>query len=100
MDSVAVILTKADLMGTDDLKERQQIAIDYLENNFRSFMNQLSDYCDLYRRSHPNLQPYVFTFSVGKFYIGNTMDFDDRDTKRLAGIIEDLVNTRTPGIFQ
>ncbi len=100
VDSVAVILTKADLMGTDDLKERQQIAIDYLENNFRSFMNQLSDYCDLYRRSHPNLQPYVFTFSVGKFYIGNTMDFDDRDTKRLAGIIEDLVNTRTPGIFQ
>lgn len=99
VDSVAVILTKADLMGTDDLEERQQIALDYLNNNFRSFMNDLTEVCEKYRKQHPFLTPYVFTFSVGKFYVGNTMDFNDRDTLRLASIIEDLVNDRKPGLF-
>lgn len=94
VESVGVILTKADLMGTDNQQERLQIAVNYLQENFQAFMSMLSDACrDFGINKKDNYQPYIFTFSLGEFYPGNTMIFNNKDAKDLARNIEHLVPT-------
>lgn len=93
VESVAILLTKADLMNTDDNDERQRIAMNYLENNFTGFMQDLTNCCaaNNFDINHNNgNKPLVFTFSAGKFYVGNTMAFDNTDALRLAERIEAL----------
>lgn len=94
VDSVGVILTKADLMNTPDRRERTKIAVDYLNTNFRSFMNILTKACQDFNinRADKNA-PYIMTFSLGQFYPGNTMLFDPADSLELAANIESLVST-------
>ncbi len=100
VESVAVILTKADLMGTTDRNERREIAFSYLKENFKAFMNSLTDCCHRYNiNSAMSHLPYIFTFSVGKFYVGNTMEFDSTDSLELAKIIQDLAPYSKTGIF-
>lgn len=101
VDSVGVILTKADLMNTPDRQQRVQIALEYLHTNFRSFMNVLAKTCrDFGINRADGYAPYVMTFSLGRFYPGNTMVFDPADSLELAKSIESLVCTkRRGGIF-
>lgn len=88
VDTVAVILTKCDLMNTDVPNERMEIANQYLRNNFMAFMNQLKGVCERYGCNEKNdHSPYVITFSLGQFYIGNTMMFDETDSVNLANFI-------------
>lgn len=96
VDSVAILLTKADLMGTDDVQERLRIGMEYLQNNFRAFMNKLSDKCQQFGINKANnYRPYIVTFSLGEFYVGNTMRFDPTDSRRLAEIIVDMAPSKT-----
>lgn len=91
VESVAILLTKADLMGTDNEEERQRIAMEYLHKNFRSFMNELTECCQRFNINESSDRvPLVFTFSVGKYYVGNTLDFDERDSLRLAESIAQI----------
>lgn len=100
VESVAILLTKADLMGSDSVEERQQIAMQYLQSNFKGFMNTLSQYCVKFDINHRNgNKPLVFTFSAGKFFVGNTMEFDDHDTTLLAKRIEELAPYKKGGLF-
>ena len=100
VSSVGVILTKADLMGTDDRGERQRIAREYLQNNFASFMSQLSDACRKFRINKADgYRPYVLTFSLGSFYVGNTVLFDPSDSMDLAATIERLAPLTKTSIF-
>lgn len=96
VESVAVLLTKADLMGTDDEDERQQKAMEYLHTNFSSFMNQLKSCCQTFNiNSTSGYTPLVFTFSVGKYYVGNTLAFDSRDSLVLAQRIAQMAPYNT-----
>lgn len=100
VESVAILLTKADLMGTDDIQQRQKIAMEYLKNNFKGFMNTLSLYCKRFDINHNNGNcPLIFTHSAGQFFVGNTMQFDERDTLSLAERIEDLAPYKKGGLF-
>lgn len=100
VESVAILLTKSDLMGTDDRNERQSIAMDYLQTNFKGFMNTLSQYCKRFNINHRNgNMPLVFTFSVGNFFVGNTLEFNDYDANILAQRIEGLAPYKKGGIF-
>lgn len=100
VESVAVLLTKADLMGTDNEEERTNIALDYLQNNFKGFMNTLTQVCQRFdiNRNNGNM-PLIFTFSAGKFYVGNTLMFNDVDARNLAHRIERLVPYKKRGPF-
>lgn len=99
VESVAILLTKADLMDTDDVQKRTELAMDYLKSNFRGFMNSLSQYCVRFDINHNNgNRPLILTYSAGKFYVGNTMVFNERDTLELASRIEDLVPYKKGGL--
>ncbi len=96
--SVGVIITKADLMETDSPEERYAIARSYLEENFAAFMNNLKQFCSAFSINRSaDYSPYVLTFSLGTFYPGNTLIFDDRNSRELADTIERLVPTQRRG---
>ncbi len=100
VESVAILLTKSDLMETEDRNARQNIAMEYLQSNFKGFMNTLTQYCKRFNINHRNGNlPLVFTFSVGKFFVGNTLNFNDHDAKILAQRIEGLAPYKKGGIF-
>lgn len=92
--SVGVIITKADLMPSDDKEERLRIALDYLNSNFSNFMGELQKVCKNFGiNKKDGHTPYVFTFSLGKFYPGNTLLFNHENSMELASLIERLVPT-------
>lgn len=94
VESVGVIMTKADLMPTEDPNERLNIALDYLRQNFCSFMSRLSEVCEQFGiNKKENYSPYIFTFSLGQFYPGNTLLFNHANSMELASHIERLVPT-------
>lgn len=92
--SVGVIITKADLMPSDDKEERLRIALDYLNSNFSKFMENLESVCNTFGiNKKDGYTPYIFTFSLGKFYPGNTLLFNHENSMELASLIERLVPT-------
>lgn len=100
VSSIGVILTKADLMNTSDRKQRQRIAHEYLQNNFASFMDQLTDACRNFSINKADgYLPYVLTFSLGRFYVGNTVLFDPTDSMDLAATIERLAPLTKKSFF-
>ena len=104
VESVGVIMTKADLMPTSDPEKRLNIALDYLRENFSSFMSRLSHVCKQFginkkqgkleeKEKKKSYLPYIFTFSLGEFYPGNTLLFNYKNSMELASHIERLVPT-------
>ena len=95
IDTVAVIVTKCDLMDKRlSEEERTQEAMNYLSVHYKAFMNTLTSYCKRYGVNAPNKnQPYVLTFSLGNIQIGNTYDYDPRDSAKLI----DFISVTTEG---
>lgn len=94
--TVAVIITKSDLMDVEEgrpltPKERADIAFDYLNERFKNFMNNLGLLCKEFGINANNkghaYEPFVTTFSLGSFYLGNSVIFDNTDSKRLADFV-------------
>lgn len=93
-DSIIVIVTKADLMGVESREERLTIAKQYLTEVYKSFMIDLQEVCANHNiNATVGNKPLVTTFSLGRFMLGNTVDFNDRDSIELINIIRN--NTRT-----
>lgn len=95
VQTMAIIVTKSDMMDEQEGRaltpeERADIAMDYLKKRFMLFMNNLSMLCKKYGINANNkkrYQPFVTTFSLGKFYVGNSVAYDDADSARLANFI-------------
>lgn len=106
VDTVAVIVTKCDLMpDVKTAEDRMDVAFDYFTTKFRAFMNDLSNTCEKFGINKANRHtPYIITFSLGRFYVGNTMVYDGTDSKRIADfIIKSTVVERTrirEGLFK
>lgn len=83
VDAIHFVITKADTLGETE-KERQTKAKELLLDIYEGPVQQLKDYC---RRSNinysTNYNPCVFTFSLGKFYLGNVFDYDQTDSIRI-----------------
>lgn len=94
--TVAVVVTKSDLMDVEEgrpltREERADIAFDYLKERFANFMNNLGELCRKYGINANNkghaYEPFVTTFSLGQFFLGNSVIFDDTDSKRIADFV-------------
>lgn len=98
VETVAVILTKSDLMNVSSPEERMAKANEYLHENFLAFMNSLTSNCQRFGINAPNgNRPYVITFSLGKFFVGNTMLFDETDSLNLANFISKVAPSKKTG---
>ncbi len=93
--TVAIIITKCDLMDQQEgrplsKQERSEIAFKYLKEHCRNFMNELEKTCEEYGINNykgSKFKPFVLTFSLGQFYVGNSVVYDDSDSETLANFI-------------
>lgn len=107
VQNVAVIVTKSDLMDIElgrplTTDERMDIAFKHLQDRFSGFMNNLTDMCKKYginANSKNAYKPYVITFSLGQFYLGNSVIFDNTDSKRLADFVVSATDRRRRGLL-
>lgn len=102
--TVAIVFSKSDMMNVGDVgkaklrMKRREIAIDYLNSRFKLFMNSLNDICEKYGINRENyFKPYVLTFTLGDFYVGNSVVYDLIDAECLYNLLSNT--TRKNGLF-
>lgn len=95
VDTVAIIMTKCDLMeGITDRSGRLDEAEKYIENNFAAFANDLAAACNKFGINKANnCMPYILTFSLGDFYVGNTVVFNDNDSDEIIKFISSVTKS-------
>ena len=100
VDTVAVVVTKSDLMNNPNRDKRTEIAIDYISDNFASFMTALEECCSKFGiNKATGYKPYVMAFSLGKLLIGNTYAYDPTDSENIVNFISDVTAGESTGIF-
>lgn len=106
--TVAVVITKSDLMDAEcgrtlTPEERTDIAFDYLQKRFANFMNNLGEICRKYGINANNkghaFEPFVWTFSLGRFFLGNSVIFEPEDSKRISEFVVAATETKRKGLF-
>ena len=91
VDTVAVIVTKSDLMECADRDQRTDIALKYISNNFAAFMTALENACSKFGINKAiGYKPYVMAFSLGKLLVGNTYAYDPTDSESIVNFISDV----------
>lgn len=107
--TVAIIVTKSDMMDKKEgrplaKEERIDIAFDYLNKRFKNFMNNLEIVCNRYGindyKGGIRYKPFVTTFSLGQFYVGNSVVYDESDSKSLAEFILACADKDSKGLGQ
>lgn len=91
VDAIHFIVTKADILG--DPSVRLQKARELLLERYSGPVNALKDYCRRTKRiNYSNTEspyaPKVFTFSLGRFYLGDIFDFDKTETIQIIKTIQ------------
>lgn len=88
VEAVFVVITKSDLMGTNDRATRKSVAEEFLNNEYLSFMDSLSEMCVRFKINKGNdFKPIVETFSIGPV-TGRSFNYDPQDSKRLLAVME------------
>ena len=88
VDAIHFVVTKADTLGDKEI--RLQKAHDLLLSTYKGPVEQLKAYCRRTKRINysTNYRPHVFTFSLGKFYLGDVFKFDEEDTLKIIDTIK------------
>lgn len=87
VDSIHIIVTKADLLGNDI--EREQEALKLFESKYKGkILRPLIDLCKEYNINvQNNYHPKLYTFSLGNFYVGGVYEYDSTDSNKLVEAI-------------
>ena len=93
VDSIHIIVTKADLLS-DDVMERDDKALDIFKAKYAKILIPLIDLCKEYNINvHYNYHPKLYTFSLGKFYVGGVYEYDSTDSNKLVDAIKNSTET-------
>ena len=89
VDAIHFIVTKSDAMGSSE--ERDEKAADLINTQYLSVVEQLKNLCRSSRRINRanNYDPMIFTFSLGKFYLGDVFVYDNTDTLKVVDAIRE-----------
>lgn len=87
VDAIHFVVTKADMLG--ERGERLKKAHDLLLDTYKGPVTQLKKYCLKSKRINfsTKYRPQVFTFSLGKFYLGDVFQFDKEETLKIVDTI-------------
>lgn len=93
VDAIHFVVTKADMLG--DKTERKQRARDLLLTKYNGPVETLKQYCRQTKRINysTKYRPQVFTFSLGKFYLGDVFDFDPSETIQIVDAIRTVTGS-------
>lgn len=88
--TVAIVVTKSDLMGPNlSYEQRTKIATEYVKNNLAAFVGTLKLECEKHGINAPaRNQIYVFPYSLGDFYVGQTLQFRSEDSARFVEFLK------------
>ena len=91
VDAIHFVVTKADILG-DTKEKRNERAQEILQEKYIGPIEQLKNYCRQTKRinASTNYKPKLFTFSLGKFYLGDVFDFNSEDTLEIIDTIKHL----------
>lgn len=94
VDSIHFIVTKSDLLG--DHTERERNARELLLGRYAGPVTALKNYCRINKRINyaTNYNPHVFTFSLGKFYLGDVFEFNPDETLKIVNAIRSVTAGR------
>ena len=75
--------------------QRMTIATQFLGKHFGSFLSSMIQLCRKYNINElSNNEVVVFPFTLGTFYLGNTFQFNNEDSKRLIDFLESETGKR------
>jgi hypothetical protein len=79
-DALFLVITKADLLpnGVDDLASAEA----FINDKFLNLRNNIRDYQKKY-----GFQTKILTFSLGRFMLGKTFEYNERSSKNMYDII-------------
>ena len=91
VDSIHIIITKTDTFG--ERLQRREKALDYFNNHYAmNIVPPLTEVCRDYNiNCNSNYRPKLFTFSLGKFYVGGLYEYDPIDSELLVNTITAIV---------
>lgn len=88
VDTIAIIVTKSDLMPGNTEEEKLDVAQAYITEKFNTFVSRLRDVSKLHGINRPNnYEPYLLTFSIGRMLIGNSYSYDGKDSANIIKFI-------------
>ena len=87
VDAIHFVVTKADMLG--GATTRLDKARELLLSTYQGPVEQLKNYCRKTKRINysTSYKPQVFTFSLGRFYLGDIFDFDKTETLQIVDTI-------------
>lgn len=96
VDAIHFIVTKADAMGSAD--ERDEKARELIHTQYLSVVEQLKNFSRNTRRINKSTdyEPQIFTFSLGRFYLGDVFSYDNTDTLKIVDAIREASHRTRP----
>ena len=88
VDSIHIIMTKADTLG--NTVEREEKALNIFQGKYSSkILSELVELCKEHNiNAQSNFHPKLYTFSLGSFYVGGLYEYDSTDSDRLVKAIK------------
>ena len=92
VEAIHFIVTKADTLGNEN--DRQIKACELLRDRYAGPVESLKSYCRRTQRINASTEykPRVFTFSLGKFYLGDVFSFDNAETLQIVQAVRSVTS--------
>lgn len=88
VDAIHFIVTKADFLG-EDHDERAEKSRSLLQSRYSTSIETLKSVCKRFGINRATGEiPYVFPFSLGRFYVGNIVKYDETDSLNLLDVMK------------
>lgn len=88
VNAIHIIMTKSDTLGSDGQREEKALEIfnqKYSGDLLESLYNLGKEYNI---NSHTDFYPNLYTFSLGKFYVGGLYEYEQIDSDKLVSAIQ------------
>ena len=98
VDSISIVITKADLLGNG--QEREDEAYRRFLDQYRNIIGPIVDLCrENGINASTNGQPMLYTFSLGHFYVGGVFQYDPADANKLIEVLKGNTEIAKKGNF-
>lgn len=95
VDAINFIITKSDTL--DQQGGREQAAMAVFQSGYTQNLLRLNQLCAAHGINHANGgKPKLYTFSLGKFYIGGIYDYDSKDAMKIVDAIRNNTGGEKP----
>lgn len=86
VDSIHIIVTKADVLGEG--QEREKAAYETFMKEHKNIVQPLTRLCQEYGiNAATNGVPMLYTFSLGSFYVGGIYQYNEADSNKLVEVL-------------